>query len=455
MPKKSFKKLQSFKKRALRRTQKAAKMAAYARSQIQRQANRSSARELKEFNRIFEAANQNNGNNNGNNNGTPETTLVAPLANEQINENNEVFVGSEWNVNQPSFGRVKRRAPGRTVRKEKKNRLLTRKEKQRQRNLSLQRARLGKHEERENELGPAVVQNAPNTNANLNEDVNVSNNFAGPGMFYNYNNENYNELERQEQERELQKMREEMAKAETNRFYIRVNREKPLYTTYELYEMIRRPGYVIPRFIQLLYLSKNPQESYYYEYVEHIEEDDEYSYNSWGPYRRTIYRGWKVYKKDPMEYFRRRIEPHYYDFYGPNENEFNNMNMNFTNENILVLTSRDGLLRHLKRLPHFQEESDKEVLRLLKKERAKATAPAKLKELQLQGIEGWIQQMEAKTGMTMPRDAQNIIERGIKPINYRYYQGRDNLQRIKTNLFDNQADVPRHLKKISTNLFEK
>jgi hypothetical protein len=56
----------------------------------------------------------------------------------------------------------------------------------------------------------------------------------------------------------------------------------------------------------------------------------------------------------------------------------------------------------------------------------------------MKAVESAVGQFETKTGRTIPQNVQNLIEQSIKPIDYRYYQGRDNLKRINTSLFQNE-----------------
>lgn len=81
-------------------------------------------------------------------------------------------------------------------------------------------------------------------------------------------------------------------------------------------------------------------------------------------------------------------------------------------------------------LPHI-------IGKLRKYERAFYTAPAKLTNLRLRGLEGAIRRFETRRKKEIPREIQNILEEHImgRPHPAAYIQGRDNLARINTNLF--------------------
>jgi hypothetical protein len=87
-------------------------------------------------------------------------------------------------------------------------------------------------------------------------------------------------------------------------------------------------------------------------------------------------------------------------------------------------------IEFLLNLPHLQEKAAKERQAVL-------TVPSKLKELQRKGLEGEIKKYEQTSKRQFPQNVQDIIEQHMMGHMYppQYFQTRNNLQRIQTNLF--------------------
>lgn len=245
----------------------------------------------------------------------------------------------------------------------------------------------------------------------------------------------YERLEREYEIEQIRKAEEKMKKAPKNTVTVRINDTNTnRIANFLSYLALRKPHK-----FEILYLDEDPAKSYYYifkfddnrdsnnnnDYIYHYRRYQRREYN---PFYNPFY---NVFSKPPADYFRPVFIPHYYNFYGPNENDdFDTYGANFLRR----VYTRD-IFEYIRGLPNIKRIIKEEKEAKARREAAKATAPAKLKELQLKGLEGWIQEMEERTGKTMPRNVQNVIERSIRPFDYRYYQGRDNLQRIQTDLF--------------------
>lgn len=289
-----------------------------------------------------------------------------------------------------------------------------------------------------------------------------------------YNNDNYDahdpveqmrryqqeqmELERLEQEYEREQVRKaqkEYNKAEKNKFYFRSNdnKLKKIHVLSSFFKYISQ--YRIHK-LEFAYLDQDFNKSYCY--LLKLEEDSYYSNNNnnyfdnnWPRGRRYGYRqstsyhteDYDVYKKNPINLFRPASSYMSLNYY-LSEDELDTMGSVFDRR-----IEKSDLRKFLRRLPFVKEK-------LAKEEAAKYTVPVKLKDLQMKATDAAVQQFEQKTGRYVPREAQNIIEQMIKPIDYRYYQGRDNLQRIKTDLFQTQANNGKErLRKINTGLFQE
>jgi hypothetical protein len=246
-----------------------------------------------------------------------------------------------------------------------------------------------------------------------------------------------------------------MAKTVKNRFYIRINRKRSYSKLSDFVDDFKE-RYFHFNLIEVLYLSENPKQSYYYKVIREVED---YNYmnnmNNYNYRRRGQRMGYGpeaeyyIYSFDPIDYFRPHHEPHYYDYYGPNENNDSDEAAGGVMETVFLRKS--DILRYISTLPGFAEK-------LAAERKAPYTAPAKLESLQLKGLEGSIQQFEAKTGRTIPRNVQNVIEsymmrRRPPP---QYFEQRNNIYRISPNLFTTeQGYMPKNLKAIDTSLFKE
>jgi hypothetical protein len=411
--------------------------------------NRSASRKIKEANLIFNPNNMN--------------TVQIKSVEKGLNENNAFEDATTLNASPTETQLNPRR--GKYLRKNMKR--MTNKQRQRlnfrqtrkQREREIEKGRQMKQTEREFEhvdLEDEEVNKTPNI-ASLNSE-NFFNRLAREAQEEYEEEEEMKRLEKENQKKQMRKAQKEYEKVEKNTFYFRTNDEKlkKINILTEFFKILDDPRITK---IEFAYLDHNIQNSYYYilKYGE-----DQYNNNSMNNYydndqyvrRRMAYRRrpphvdryYKVYTRNPVELFKPILIPHYWNFYGPNNNDdgFNVFGAKYIEE-----LNKIDLKSFFQKLPGVREK-------LAKEKQAKATAPAKLKELQLKAVDAAAQQFEQKTGKYVPQNAQNIIEQFLKPINYRYYQGRDNLQRIQTNVIQTQANNGREqFRKINTGLFQK
>ena len=409
------------------------------------QQTRSLARKQKEAERFVNANNRTH---------TVPSKPVSQLVETIMNVNNVEDANVNGNNTYPTEREilgVPRR--GKTLRKNKKqftskNRLrLNQRQSRKQRERAIQAARELKEQERafEDVNLEDLENNSENTRSMTTEE------------WYNQlareaeaEEKEMERLEKEYEEREYQKAKAKYNKAEKQKFYFRLNDQnlKKINVLTSFFTYL--PTFI--RKIEFAYLDPDFNKSYYYifKYYEEYNNDSNYDnydrfdrerYMRRAPYQRLTY---KVYSKSPIELFKPVFVPHSWNFYGPNDEEdFNVFNATYVKE-IEKRRLKDALLK----LPFVKQKLEKEKA-------AKATAPTKLKELQVKALESAIQKFE-KPGRTVPQNVQNLIEQMIRPIDYRYYQGRDNLQRMKTNVFQTQANNGKErLRKINTGLFQE
>ena len=355
-------------------------------------------------------------------------SIVEPVNNSQTNTvtlNNNNNNGTVPN-NYPS---VREPAPRKgkylrleTRKRSNKNKLAANRAKsQKLRNQKRQRSRLTKEDARMYE------------NADFNEvNVSISPENMMHNDWYNHMANNYpsnldnNELDRMEQEyekREYEKAKEKMKKAQKDTFYIRVGGDKSV----TLKQFVENLHYYSTNYkIEILYLSSNPQNTYYYilKYMDYTDYDHyNYGYNS-NDFQEP---GFEVWRMDPVEFFKPVAIPHSWDYYGPDMNN----DYNVFSGKLIEFVPRSRVRRYLRAIPYLKKVYERQ-------EKARVTGRAKLEALRMKAVESAVEKFETKTGRTIPQNVQNLIEQSIKPIDYRYYQGRDNLKRINTSLFQNE-----------------
>jgi hypothetical protein len=420
MPKKATKKIYSMRRRAIKTMKQAEKRKRQA-EEAKRNQRLAFARGAKEFERTSNANNMTHT--------VPFTNR--PVANTQVlSLGNETVNNASWNTYPTNLDILGKPRKGKFQTKRlttKQKRQLARGQTQKQRNLAMRQARQMKVAER-------TLENAELVNLNSNK-----NNVQSMTTEEWYNQlareqaEEEAEYERLEREYEMKQVRnaeEKMNKAPKNTFTVRINDQDTTTIAKFLSHLRLRK----PRKFEIVYLDEDSTKSYYYifkmKYYENSNNDD-YMYGRRG-YRDNMYMpSYEMYSKPPSHYFKPVFVPHSYNFYGPNENN----DYNTYDAKLLRTVSSNNIINYIRRLPNVTKVIREEQEAKARKEAAKARAPYKLKELQLKGLEGWVKQMEEKTGLTMPGNAQNIVERSIRPFDYRYYQGRDNFQRISTDLF--------------------
>lgn len=368
---------------------------------------------------------------------------MSQKANTIENTENIVNVGPLYNGNSPTVGRAKRYPPSRKIKQAKKNLLKTRKLKQKSRNLHRRRAREGKASERELE-----ANNEYNLGYKYFQDNEQLQRFLmNEEMRYQQEQERLEQTAREEEEkRRIQKAMKAMEELEKNRFYIRVDLEKKPFKASFIERLFSKRWFNF-RNMEILYLSKNPAESYF----KHIFFSSEYdidgnnSLGSFGNYLQNgiLRSGWKVYDRDIVDFF---VPPvRYYTNYFPNYSPNYEWNEDYNNEQEYgkfegFYENKKSLYKYIRGLPHFMEKAEAE-------RKAQFTAPGKLESLQLKGLEETIKPFEKRTGKTVPRDVKNIIESYImkrKPLPT-YFEERNNIFKIDPTLF--QGGKQRTLKK--------
>lgn len=425
-------------------------------SRRQRQQSRTAAREAKEAERFINANN---------------TTHTVPIQTVEIEpEPNETVIDEENDfetVNLPNTaptevqilgiprrGKALRKNTRRVSNKQKQR--LNFKQTRKQRQRAVEKARQFKQQERQ-------FENAEQTNEPIYVDlpndytyINNNNNNNTIAQLRRYREEQM-ELERMEEEYEQEQRRKAQAlyqKAEKNKFYFRFNNE-PLKKIHVLTKFFMLAMHYPINKLEFAYLDEDYNKSYCYLIKLDRQLDYENENNWYDDYmgRRIGYRyrpsvreeHYDIYKKNPINLFRHPSSYVSFNYYW-NENDpgYNTIGATYVRD-----IQKNNLRHFLRGLPFVKEK-------LAKEKAAIATAPAKLKELQMQAVGVARQQFEQKTGRYIPQEAQNIIEQMIKPIDYRYYQGRDNLQRIKTGVFQTQANNGKErLRKINTGLFQE
>ncbi len=325
----------------------------------------------------------------------------------------------------PRRGKYLRKNTRRLSNKEKQR--LNFKQTRKQRQSAIQQARQMKQEERQ-------FENAEETNGYdyIELPVNYSNTYSNTNntiaQLRRYRQEQM-DLERMEEEYEQeqrQKAQEEYRKAEKNKFYFRFNSEKLLKINVltQFFNYIRKHSISINK-LEFAYLDPDYNQSYCY--LMKLEDHYNYSnneYNYESRYRPSYHtQHYAIYKKNPVWNLFRPPSSYLSLNYHFNENDMNTMGSTYIRQ-----IEKDDLRQFLRSLPFVREKLAKERV-------AKYTAPVKLKDLQMKAVESAVGQFERKTGRTFPQNTQNILEQMIKPIDYRYYQGRDNLKRINTSLF--------------------
>lgn len=456
MPKKTLKKIRSF----YRKTPKTARLARFRREQAARQKERSLMREEKALNAILENAERKNE--------PTSASIVAPNSINNENGENNIhsieFQNEENLYNTPAFIRGKRFPSSRKVKQAKMNLLRTRKQKQRLQNLGRAKAREGKELERV--LETVNLENLPkNKNAESmtsKERDKLEWNAMVRNMVRNAEEQErlLEEMAAKEKTERLEQAKKEMDKLPKNTFYIRFDYQKRLYKASYLIEILNK-GFLSFGTMDLLYLSEEPEKSYARKLKWFFEEEEEYynDFNNNNYFGRSRYRqpdaGYKVYKMDPLDFFKAKPEAlnsYYLGEYLNNNNDVNYVReVNLLGRYATLLRTNREVKQYLLGLPYFADKVKAE-------ERAVFTTPAKLESLQLKGLEGSVKQFEKKTGTTVPRNAQNIIERYLmrRPPPSTYFQQRDNIYRIDPNLFtEGEVNMPRHLKKIHTDVLNK
>jgi hypothetical protein len=214
-----------------------------------------------------------------------------------------------------------------------------------------------------------------------------------------------------------------MKTAKKNTFYIRVGGDRNITLKNFVENMRVFTNYMK---IEILYLDSNPQNTYYYilKYKDYTNYGDyNYGYNS----NDVQEPGFEVWRMDPVEFFKPVAIPHSWDYYGPDMNN----DYNVFSGKLIEFVPRSRIRRYLRAIPYLKVVYERQ-------EKARVTGRAKLEDLRMKAVESAVGQFETKTGRTIPQNVQNLIEQSIKPIDYRYYQGRDNLKRINTSLFQNE-----------------
>ncbi len=284
------------------------------------------------------------------------------------------------------------------------------------------------------------LENLPNVKETLRHKLNT----------YNYW---YNLQERMEenalievQKKEEQQAKELFDKALPNSFYVRLDRRPRLLKVSDLPGNFRSYFYY-HNSLEILYKGTTEENSYYYYFKreDDVVRDNIYDYDFYASTHVETF--WEVKKVNPVNFFRTKFTTYYYNNWYNEENPYEGPPGTY----ITRFYRPSEMANFAKSLPGFREKVDKE-------KQAVYTAPAKLESLQLKGLEGTIQAFEKKTGKTVPRDVQNVIERYLmrKPPHSTYFQQRDNIYRIHPNLFtEGEVNMPRHLKKIHTDLLNK
>lgn len=246
------------------------------------------------------------------------------------------------------------------------------------------------------------------------------------------------EAEEKQRQEELKQAKLIFDKIPPDTFLIRIDKTGPSLSALEFLELRSSLHFRYNNFsLEIFYKGSSLDSSFEY-YVER-------SYlPGYGPYNDDEI-SFIVWKVNPLEYFRPIHVPKYFGW-GGEEEEFYAAP---PGEIIYQTETNAQLLWYLKTIPGLQEKAKRE-------KQAKITAPPKLEALQLTALEKSIQQLEKKMGRTIPQNMQNVIESFLRrnPVHPAYFTTRNNLSRIRTNLFTN-GEVPmnRNLRKIDTNLF--
>lgn len=265
------------------------------------------------------------------------------------------------------------------------------------------------------------------------------------GQYINndYGKYNFNNLEKEHEEKEMRKATEKMNKMPKNRFYIRIDNGKIMNSLQFILYFHKTTKRRLGNKLEFLYLSENPNKSYYEIFIYNPERNS--LENNW---LFELYNsdfeaeeGYKIYRQNPHVFFISKEFSNTYDW-------FTDMNFKMYDAHLTRFIPIWNIRRYIPNMRYLYEEFQKFAA-------AKVSGRTKVKELKLKGLEKWINQMEKKTKKSMPRDAENIIQQMMYPVDYRYYQGRENLQRIKTNLFEKEPNNGKeNLRKINTNLFQ-
>lgn len=192
-----------------------------------------------------------------------------------------------------------------------------------------------------------------------------------------------------------------------NTFYIRVNDHERFYKMYELVNILRNPAYRLHN-LYILYLGDTLDTSTYFHFRES-------SYYEPDMYMHIL--AWEISEGNPIAFF-----------FG-----HHSLFPDTWKENVLgyYKLSKDRLLQVIEeKFPGFLKQAEKTRL-------AVYTAPSKVKSLQQKGLDVFVERLQKKAGQDLPPNTQNLIESYMferKPPQ-QYFEGRDNLARIQTNLF--------------------
>ncbi len=209
--------------------------------------------------------------------------------------------------------------------------------------------------------------------------------------------------------------KEAFEKQPKERFLIRLNK-KDMITATKLMSLLNGDGREI-KSLDIVWIGKTLRDSYYVKVVYGLSMDPFNNYNN-SYYCFNIFQEY-VYKFFDPSLSRKLYEARGYNFdYDGNEGTFDNC------------LSWRTFIDYIRELPHMQAE----VKRL---KALRPIAMQKYRDLQMEGLKRAYTQFERKTGKDFPVNMQNLLESYMtdkKPV-LQYYQQRDNLAHIDTNLF--------------------
>ena len=215
------------------------------------------------------------------------------------------------------------------------------------------------------------------------------------------------------------------------RFIIRLNK-KDLITATKLMDLLDGNGADIKN-IDIVWVGKTVRNSYYYRFS-YGPSQDPYNYNSNNDWSDNAYGHYRfgrappkycfnIYRKNILSFFDPNFPKKLYKAQASNRDYW-------YGDQFEECINWHSLKNYIQSLWHFQEELN----------RLKALRPIamqKYRDLQMEGLKRAYTRFERKTGKDFPVNMQNLLESYMtdkKPV-LQYYQQRDNLAHIDTNLF--------------------